>query len=135
MQSLYGISENATNQVNKYRIDQVCQLSAGFAVSQKFVAKHTHLKTVKVYFGNDYSGQASGKVILNIIDLETGKSIQRLTKNISDIVNNDYTEFKTDLQLTKRKSTAFSLQQVEQNPARNLLFSSGQQRKLVSVAS
>lgn len=88
MQSLYGISENATNQVNKYRIDQVCQLSAGSAVSQKFVAKHTHLKTVKVYFGNDYSGQASGKVILNIIDLETGKSIQRLTKNISDIVNN-----------------------------------------------
>ena len=86
--------KNATNQVNKYRIDQVCQLSAGSAVSQKFVAKHTHLKTVKVYFGNDYSGQASGKVILNIIDLETGKSIQRLTKNISDIVNNDYTEFK-----------------------------------------
>ena len=75
--------KNATNQVNKYRIDQVCQLSAGSAVSQKFVAKHTHLKTVKVYFGNDYSGQASGKVILNIIDLETGKSIQRLTKNIA----------------------------------------------------
>ena len=39
--------KNATNQVNKYRIDQVCQLSAGSAVSQKFVAKHTHLKTVK----------------------------------------------------------------------------------------
>ena len=101
--------KNATNQVNKYRIDQVCQLSAGSAVSQKFVAKHTHLKTVKVYFGNDYSGQASGKVILNIIDLETGKSIQRLTKNISDIVNNDYTEFKTDLQLTKKKEYSIQL--------------------------
>lgn len=70
---------------------------------------HTHLKTVKVYFGNDYSGQASGKVILNIIDLETGKSIQRLTKNISDIVNNDYTEFKTDLQLTKKKEYSIQL--------------------------
>ena len=101
--------KNATNQVNKYRIDQVCQLSAGSAVSQKFVAKHTHLKTVKVYFGNDYSGQASGKIILNIIDLETGKSIQRLTKNISDIVNNDYTEFKTDLQLTKKKEYSIQL--------------------------
>ncbi len=100
--------KNATNQVNKYRIDQVCQLSAGSAVSQKFVAKHTHLKTVKVYFGNDYSGQASGKVILNIIDLETGKSIQRLTKNISDIVNNDYTEFKTDLQLYEKERVQHS---------------------------
>lgn len=53
--------------------------------------------------------QASGKVILNIIDLETGKSIQRLTKNISDIVNNDYTEFKTDLQLTKKKEYSIQL--------------------------
>ena len=35
--------KNATNQVNKYRIDQVCQLSAGSAVSQKFVSKNIHI--------------------------------------------------------------------------------------------
>ena len=92
--------KNATNQVNKYRIDQVCQLSSNSIVSQKFVAKHKHLKTVKVYFGNDYSGQAKGKVVLNIIDLNTGKSLVELKKNIGDLVNNDYTEFKTNLQLT-----------------------------------
>ena len=85
--------KNATNQVNKYRIDQVCQLSSNSIVSQKFVAKHKLLKTVKVYFGNDYSGQAKGKVVLNIIDLITGKSLVELKKNIGDLVNNDYTEF------------------------------------------
>ncbi|MCI6859062.1 MAG: sulfatase-like hydrolase/transferase [Eubacterium sp.] len=95
--------KNATNQVNKYRIDQVCQLSAGKVVSQKFTAKHTHLKTVKIYFGNDYSGQAKGKVVLNIVDVETGQSLIRLTKNIDDVINNDYTEFYTNLQLTKKK--------------------------------
>ena len=97
--------KNATNQVNKYRIDQVCQLSSNSIVSQKFVAKHKHLKTVKVYFGNDYSGQAKGKVVLNIIDLNTGKSLVELKKNIGDLVNNDYTEFKTNLQLTKKKES------------------------------
>ena len=101
--------KNATNQVNKYRIDQVCQLSSNSIVSQKFVAKHKHLKTVKVYFGNDYSGQAKGKVVLNIIDLDTGKSLVELEKNIGDLVNNDYTEFKTNLQLTKKKEYSIQL--------------------------
>ena len=101
--------KNATNQVNKYRIDQVCQLSSNSIVSQKFVAKHKHLKTVKVYFGNDYSGQAKGKVVLNIIDLNTGKSLVELKKNIGDLVNNDYTEFKTNLQLTKKKEYSIQL--------------------------
>ena len=32
--------KNATNQVNKYRIDQVCQLTEGTKVTQKFIAKH-----------------------------------------------------------------------------------------------
>lgn len=59
--TLWNIRKMQSNQVNKYRIDQVCQLSAGSAVSQKFVAKHTHLKTVKVYFGNDYSGTGKWK--------------------------------------------------------------------------
>ena len=101
--------KNATNQVNKYRIDQVCQLSSNSIVSQKFVAKHKHLKTVKVYFGNDYSGQAKGKVVLNIIDLNTGKSLVELKKNIGELVNNDYTEFKTNLQLTKKKEYSIQL--------------------------
>ena len=35
--------------------------------------------------------------------------MQRLTKNISDIVNNDYTAFKTDLQLTKKKEYSIQL--------------------------
>ena len=43
--------KNATNQVNKYRIDQVCQLSARILlVSQKFVAKHTAFKNGKSLF-------------------------------------------------------------------------------------
>lgn len=101
--------KNATNQVNKYRIDQVCQLSEGKTVTQHFVAKHTHLKTVKIYFGNDYSGQAAGKVVLNIIELSSGKSLVRLTEPIRDLVNNDYTEFVTDLQLTKGSSYVIQL--------------------------
>ncbi len=101
--------KNATNQVNKYRIDQVCQLTEGTKVTQKFIAKHTHLKTVKIYFGNDYSGLASGKVVLNIIDEASGKKLITLEKKISEIVNNDYTEFKTDLQLTKKKKYIIQL--------------------------
>ena len=51
-----------------------------------------------------------GKVVLNIIDLDTGKSLVELEKNIGDLVNNDYTEFKTNLQLTKKKE--YSIQPV-----------------------
>ena len=58
--------KNATSQVNKYRVDQVCMLSDGSVVTQNFVARHTHLKTVKLYFSNDYTGVATGKLILNI---------------------------------------------------------------------
>lgn len=53
--------------------------------------------------------QAKGKVVLNIIDLNTGKSLVELKKNIGDLVNNDYTEFKTNLQLTKKKEYSIQL--------------------------
>lgn len=93
--------KNATSQVNKYRVDQVCMLSDGSVVTQNFVAKHTHLKTVKLYFSNDYTGVATGKLILNIIDSETGESVSRVSKKISNLMDNDYTEFNTDVQLQK----------------------------------
>ena len=92
---------NASNQVNKYRIDQVAMVTQGSVVQQKFRAKHKHLKNVKVYFGNDYAGTAVGDVILEIVDEETGRSLVKLQEAIRDLVNYDYTEFNTDLQLEK----------------------------------
>lgn len=93
--------KNASSQVNKYRIDQVCMVSDGTVVSQKFKAKHTHLKTVKLYFSNDYSGVAKGTLVLDIIDLSNGKSVVQIEKDIKDLANNEYTDFDTDVQLTK----------------------------------
>ncbi|MDO5145967.1 MAG: LTA synthase family protein [Eubacteriales bacterium] len=93
--------KNATNQVNKYRVDQVCLLSDGNVITQKFIAKHTHLKTVKLYFSNDYSGVAEGKLILDVVDMETGKSVSQVKKKVKNLLNNDYTEFDTDVQLQK----------------------------------
>ncbi len=104
--------KNATNQVNKYRVDQVCLLSEGSVVTQRFVAKHTHLKTVKLYFSNDYSGVARGKLILNIIDMETGKSVAKVRKKVSNLLNNDYTEFHTDVQLQKKRQYAIQISTV-----------------------
>ena len=101
--------KNATNQVNKYRIDQVCLMSEGTEVTQNFVAKHTHLKTVKLYFSNDYSGVAEGKLILDIMDVEMGQSIFRMEKNIKDLLNNDYTEFDTNIQLMKNREYAIRI--------------------------
>ena len=100
--------KNATSQVNKYRVDQVCLLSEGSVVNQNFVAKHTHLKTVKLYFSNDYTGVAKGKLVLNIIDRQTGESVSRVSKKISNLMDNDYTEFKTDVQL--QKGNEYSIQ-------------------------
>ena len=93
--------KNASNQVNKYRIDQVAMISEGSVVRQEFRARHKHLKNVKVYFGNDYAGTAVGDVILEIVDAKTGKSLVELREAIRDLVNYDYTEFNTDLQLQK----------------------------------
>lgn len=100
--------KNATSQVNKYRVDQVCLLSEGSVVNQNFVAKHTHLKTVKLYFSNDYTGVAKGKLVFNIIDRQTGESVSRVSKKISNLMDNDYTEFKTDVQL--QKGNEYSIQ-------------------------
>ncbi len=92
---------NATNQVNKYRIDQVAMISEGSVIQQKFKARHKHLKSVKVYFGNDYAGTATGDVVLEIVDEATGQRLTALSEPIKDLVNYDYTEFKTDLQIEK----------------------------------
>ena len=101
--------KNATNQVNKYRIDQVCLMSEGTEVTQNFVAKHTHLKTVKLYFSNDYTGVAEGKLLLDIMDLDMGQSVCHMEKNIKDLLNNDYTEFDTNIQLIKNREYAIRL--------------------------
>ena len=98
-----GYQKNATNQVNKYRIDQVCLLSDGKVATQEFVAKHTHLKTVKLYFSNDYAGVAKGNLILEIVDSSTGKNVVKLKKKIKNLLNNEYTEFHTDVQLDKNQ--------------------------------
>lgn len=91
--------KNASNQVNKYRIDQVCLMSDRNVVSQRFQAKHTHLKTVKVYFSNDYGSEARGRLDLVIADGKTGQNIVRVSKNINELANNEYTDFDTNVQL------------------------------------
>lgn len=91
--------KNASNQVNKYRIDQVCLMSDRNVVAQRFQAKHTHLKTVKLYFSNDYGGEAAGRLDLVILDGRTGQSVVRVSKKISELANNEYTYFDTDIQL------------------------------------
>lgn len=104
--------KNAVSQVNKYRVDQVCMLSDGSVVTQKFEAKHTHLKTVKLYFSNDYSGVATGKLILNVIDMENGQSVAKVSKKISNLLDFDYTDFNTDVQLEKGKEYALQISTV-----------------------
>ena len=91
---------SAVNQVNKYRIDQVEQMSNDTMVWQKFRARHKHLRTVRVYFGNDYAG-ASGKVVLEIRRDSDGDSLAKIKKKISELGNYEYTEFNTDLILEK----------------------------------
>ncbi len=93
--------KNAINQVNKYRIDQACLLGEGMEARQEFVAKHTHLKTVKLYFSNDYTGLAEGDFILRIVHTEDDKTVKEITMEVKELQNNDYTEFLTDIQLKK----------------------------------
>jgi len=96
--------KNAVTQVNKYRINQACMLTDGSEVDQHFVAKHTHLKTIRVYFGNDYASMSKGKVILSVEEMPgegSGKPLISIKKKIKDIPNYDYEEFKVDLQLEK----------------------------------
>lgn len=95
---------NATNQVNKYRIDQVCLMSGKNVVVQDFQAKHTHLKTIKVYFSNDYGKEAKGTVDVVIWDLSLGEEVTHVTKNINELANNEYTDFDSDIQLTQYKT-------------------------------
>ena len=104
--------KNATSQVNKYRVDQVCMLSDGSVVTQKFEAKHTHLKTVKLYFSNDYSGVAKGKLVLNILDLTTGESVAKVSRKNSNLLDFDYTDFDTDVQLEKGREYAIQISTV-----------------------
>ena len=119
--------KNATSQVNKYRVDQVCMLSDGSMVVQKFEAKHTHLKTVKLYFSNDYSGVATGKLILNIVDMETGKSVAKVSRKISNLKDFDYTDFNTDVQLQKGIIMPFRSPRWGRSPEKNRSSISGVQ--------
>ncbi len=94
--------KNATNQVNKYRIDQLCLLSDGEKLEQHFTAKHTHLKTLKIYSSNDYSGgEVAGTLLLDIVHEETGQSVRSMRKDIKDLANNTYTDFNVNIQLKK----------------------------------
>ncbi len=101
--------KNANDQVNKYRVDQVCLLADGTEVRQNFTAKHTHLKTVKLYFSNDYGTSAKGELIFSIEDLTTKKSVKTITVNIADLLNNEYTEFDTNIQLKKGREYSIVL--------------------------
>jgi len=96
--------KNATNQVNKYRIDQLCLLTEDTIITQRFVARHTHLKTLKLYSSNDYGGEAEGTLELSLIDDYTGKKIRTMEMKIKDLANNGYTEFPVDVQLQKKKA-------------------------------
>lgn len=96
--------KNATNQVNKYRIDQLCLLTEDTIITQRFVARHTHLKTLKIYSSNDYGGEAEGTLELSLIDDYTGKKIRTMEMKIKDLANNGYTEFPVDVQLQKKKA-------------------------------
>ena len=94
---------NAMNQVNKYRINQACMVVDGDVAEQVFVAKHRHLKSVRIYFGNDYAALSKGKVLLSVVDEKSGIVLSRIKKAIKKIPNYDYAEFHTDLQLIKRR--------------------------------
>ncbi len=93
------IQRNQTNQVNKYRIDQVCLLNDSTVVEQVFKAKHTHLKTLKLYFSNDYGGQAEGQITVQLIQEDTGEVVSSMDRQVKELLNNEYTEFDTDVQL------------------------------------
>lgn len=101
--------KNAVNQVNKYRIDQACMLVDGDVAEQFFEARHTHLKTVRIYFGNDYASISKGKVILSLADRESGEILCSMEKKIREIPNYDYEEFPVNLQLTKGREYVISL--------------------------
>ena len=95
--------KNATNQVNKYRIDQLCLLTDDTVLEQHFKANHTHLKTLKLYSSNDYGGEAEGILNLTIIREEDGEVLCSMQTAIKDLTNNGYTDFDTNLQLEKGK--------------------------------
>lgn len=101
--------KNAISQVNKYRIDQACLLGEGMEVKQDFRAKHTHLKTVKLYFSNDYTGLAKGNLVLKILRTKDEKTVKTIKVKVSELQNNDYTEFLTDIQLKKGEDYALVL--------------------------
>ncbi len=95
--------KNATNQVNKYRIDQLCLLTENTVITQRFKAKHTHLKTLKLYSGNDYGGEAAGELEVCLMDDYTGERVKTMTMAVKDLINNGYTEFDVNVQLQKGK--------------------------------
>lgn len=101
--------KNSNDQVNKYRVDQVCLLAEGTTVKQSFLAKHTHLKTVKLYFSNDYGTKARGNLVFSIIKKENGERVSCISVKIKDLLNNEYTEFNTDLQLEQEKEYVIQL--------------------------
>ncbi|MDO4977957.1 MAG: hypothetical protein Q4E53_11915, partial [Eubacteriales bacterium] len=95
--------KNATNQVNKYRIDQLCLLTDQTTLEQRFKAKHTHLKTLKLYSSNDYGGEAAGMLHVDIVEEESGNTVFSMEHEIKSLINNGYTDLNTDLQLEKGK--------------------------------
>ena len=101
--------KNAVNQVNKYRINQACMLVDGDVAEQYFRADHTHLKTIRVYFGNDYASISKGKVILSVEEKDSGKILSSMKRKIRKIPNYDYEEFPVDLQLDKGMDYRISL--------------------------
>lgn len=101
--------KNATNQVNKYRIDQLCLMTDGTVLEQHFKAKHTHLKTLKLYSSNDYGGEASGTLNVAILREDNRLKVCTLEVAIKDLVNNGYTELDTDVQLDKGERYIISI--------------------------
>ena len=53
-----------------------------------------------------------GKLILNIVDMETGKSVAKVSRKISNLKDFDYTDFNTDVQLQKGNHYAIQISTV-----------------------
>ena len=120
---------NATNQVNKYRIDQLCLLSDDTILTQRFKAKHTHLKTLRIYSSNDYGGEAAGSISMSLVEEESGNRIKEIQMDVKDLINNGYTEFDTDVQLEKGKFYLIRLDSSGTESEKNQFSTSGERRR------
>ena len=114
--------KNANNQVNKYRIDQLCLLTDDTVLEQTFIAKHTHLKTLKLYSSNDYGEDARGQLLLDLIEEESGETVLSMQMDIKELMNNGYTDINTDVQLEKGQSYCIRIRSQGSESGKEAIF-------------